>query len=407
MTLAGAVVGLIIFASASFFFALSETALFSLRKWQVSQLRGAEALQRLLSQQQDVLATIVLGNTFSNAALAALALWVGNEHQTNPLLVFVCLVVGLLLAVEVAPKALAVRSPEDWAVRVTPVLEGLVKFSRPVRRVGQGIANLLVHRFLALKVKPMHGVSEEEYKELLESAYQQGALRASEKEIILEIVNLDQRTASDVMKPRSQMAAIPDDLSTEEMIAAAKKFKHTRLPMYDETPDTIVGILNVRSFLLDPKQDISEVIEFPSFVPESMNLMQLLKSLQRQRRGMAMVLDEFGGTAGLVTGEDILEAMVGDIRDEGEEEHIAIEKLGPGKWRVRGTVKLDELERDLPHLGDVTHVDTFGGLLASQCGSIPAPGESAYYKNLKLTAIASDDRRVREVEVEVLKGAHG
>src|SRR6185295_9319154 len=148
-----------------------------------------------------------------------------------------------------------------------------------------------------------------DYQELLEVAFQQGTLAASEKEIILQIINLDRRTAKDVMKPRSRMACIPDDLSIEEMIQAARKFRHRRLPMYDETPDTIVGILNTRALLLDPEVDLADAIEFPSFVPESMNLLQLLKSLQRQKRGMAIVMDEFGGTAGLVTTEDILGEM--------------------------------------------------------------------------------------------------
>ena len=97
------------------------------------------------------------------------------------------------------------------------------------------------------------------------------------------------------MRPRSQMAAIPDDLSIEEMIEAARKYKHRRLPIYDETPDTIVGILNTRALLLDPQIDLADAIEFPSFVPAAMNLLQLLKSLQRQQRGLAIVLDEFGG----------------------------------------------------------------------------------------------------------------
>src|SRR5262249_7175509 len=142
-------------------------------------------------------------------------------------------------------------------------------------------------------------------------AYQQGTLAESEKEIILQIVSLDQRTAKEVMKPRSQMAAISDDLSIEEMIAAARRYKHRRLPIFDETPDTIVGILNTRALLLDPNVDLADAIEFPSFVPETMNLLQLLKSLQRQQRGLAIVLDEFGGTAGIVTMEDILEEMIG------------------------------------------------------------------------------------------------
>ena len=128
-------------------------------------------------------------------------------------------------------------------------------------------------------------MSDGEYKELVEMAFQQGTLARSEKEIILQIIGLDRQTAKDVMKPRSRMAAIPDDLPVEEMIAAARKYKHSRLPMYDETPDTIVGILNARALLLDPQMDLADAIEFPSFVPESINLLQLLKSLQRQQRG--------------------------------------------------------------------------------------------------------------------------
>src|SRR5207245_9774174 len=136
-----------------------------------------------------------------------------------------------------------------------------------------------------------------EYQELIELAFQQGALAQSEKEIILQIIQLDRRTAREVMKPRSQMAAISDDLSVEEMIEAARKYKHRRLPIYDETPDTIVGILNAQALLLDPQIDLADAIELPSFVPESMNLLQLLKSFHRQRRGVAVVMDELGGTA--------------------------------------------------------------------------------------------------------------
>src|SRR5439155_26362813 len=127
-----------------------------------------------------------------------------------------------------------------------------------------------------------------------------GHARAVGKEIILQIISLDRRTARDVMRPRSQMACIADDLSVEEMIAAAKRYKHRRLPMYDETPDTIVGILNTRALVLDPQMDLADCIELPSFVPESMNLLRLLKSLQRQQRSLAVVLYEFGGTAGIV-----------------------------------------------------------------------------------------------------------
>ena len=202
------------------------------------------------------------------------------------------------------------------------------------------------------------------------------------------------------MRARSQMAGISDDLSVEEMITAARKYKHRRLPIYDETLDTIVGILNTRVLLLDPQIDLADAIEFPSFVPESMNLLQLLKSLQRQQRGMAIVLDEFGGTAGLVTTEDILEELVGRIRGEVESEGFVVERLGPGRWRVNGTMRLDDFRREYPPLAEMAEVETMGGLLTTLCSRIPAAGESAAFAGLKLTAQVADERRVREVLVE-------
>jgi CBS domain containing-hemolysin-like protein len=250
-------------------------------------------------------------------------------------------------------------------------------------------------------------LTDEEYQELLEIAYQQGTLAQTERDLILQIVRLDRRTAKEVMKPRSQMASIPDDLSIEDMLAAARKFRHRRLPMYDETPDTIVGILNTRALLLDPNVDLAEAIEFPSFVPASMNLLQLFRSFQRQKRGLAIVLDEFGGTAGLVTMEDILEEVVGEIHAEGEKEGFTWEKLGPGRWRVNGTLRLEEFRRECPELEGTHGPNTVGGLLVSQLGVVPAQGESAVVRVVRLTAALVDERRVREVLVENLKKREG
>jgi CBS domain containing-hemolysin-like protein len=253
-------------------------------------------------------------------------------------------------------------------------------------------------------VKPMPALLDEEYKELVELAVQQGALALSEKEIILQIISLDRKSARDVMRPRSQMAAIPDDLSVEEMGAAARKHRHRRLPVYDETPDTIVGVLNTQVFLLDPNAIFEDAIEFPSFVPESMNLLQLLKSLERQQRGMAIALDEFGGTAGIVTVEDILCEVLGRMPAEVESDvGFVMEQLAPGRWRVSGTVPVGDFRREYPELGAVTAVDTMGGLLVSLLEAVPGAGESAVYRGLRLTAQVVDDRRVKELLVEVVK----
>jgi putative hemolysin len=403
-----AVVVVLLFAGASFFFALAETALFSLSKWQVRQLaerdkRRGPMVVRLLAEPQDLLATMVLGNTFASAAMLAPAFWMALSGRWPLVPTMASLFVLILFGCEVLPKTLAVRRPEQWALQVARPLLFLEKFGFLLRQSAQKLNSAILASTIPKSIKPQATSNDEEYRELLELAFQQGTLEQSEKEIILQIISLDRRTVREVMKPRSQMACISDELSVEEMIAAARKYRHRRLPIYDETPDTIVGILNTRALLLDADVDLADAIEFPSFVPESMNLLQLLKSLQRQQRGMAVVLDEFGGTAGLVTTEDIVEEMVGKIRAETETQRFVMEKLGPGRWRVNGTMRLDDFRREYPALGDVAEVETMGGLLANLLDVVPSPGEFASFRGLKLTAQVTDERRVREMLVEVVK----
>lgn len=401
------VLGVLVFAAASFFFALAESALFTLGRWQVDQLaerspvKGA-LVSRLLQKPSELLATIVLGNTVANAAVVAIGLGVAVWRDAPLALPVVGLLVVILIGCEVIPKTLAVRAPETWALRLARPMVWLQGISRPVQRFAQALNNLLLGG-LARTLKPQTTVTEEDYRELLELAAQQGALAVREKEIIFEIIGLDRKTAADVMTPRSQMASIPDDLSVEQMIAAARKLRHRRIPMYDETPDTIVGVLDSKALLLNPAIDLADAIEFPSFVPESMNLLKLFVALQRQRRGIAMVVDEFGGTAGVVTMEDILEEIVGEIRDEGEERSLVMEKLDEGKWRVSGAVTVRDFRRECPDIGDVPEVETVGGLVTMLCQVVPSAGESTTFRGLKLTALRVDERAVREVSVERMK----
>jgi putative hemolysin len=403
-----AVLVVLIFAAVSFFFALAETALFSLSKWQARQLTerdpgSGQIVVRLLADPQGLLATMALGNTFAMAAMLSTALWIALNGNWPLTPTVISLLLLILFGCEVLPKTLAVRRPEQWSLRVARPLVYLHHILMPLRRVAQQLNGAILRLLIPKSAQSQSTLTDADYQELLELAYQQGALAQTEKEIILQIISLDRRTVKDVMRPRSQMAAISDDLSIEEMIGAARKYKHRRLPIYDQTPDTIVGILNTRALLLDPQIDLADAIELPSFVPETMNLLQLLKSLQRQQRGLAIVLDEFGGTAGLVTMEDILEEMIGKIRSEVEPEPFVMEKLGPGRWRVSGALRLDDFRREYPALGEPQDVETMGGLLVSLLEMVPGPGESASYRGLKLTAQTTDERRVRELLVEATK----
>jgi putative hemolysin len=403
-----AVAAILLFAGASFFFALAETALFSLGKWQARQLaerhpRAGKIIVRLLEHPQDLLATLALGNTFANAAVLAVALWMVLDTHWALALTMIVLLAFVLVVCEVFPKTLAVRQPERWAVRVGWLLLLFEEITMPLHRAAQWLDSAILRKIAPQTVAPTVAMTDAEYQELLDMAYRQGTLDESEKEIILQIISLDRRAARDVMRPRAGMACISDDASAEEMIVAAKKFKHRRLPIYDETPDTIVGILNARALLLDPKIDLADAIEFPSFVPETMNLLQLFNSLQKQNRGLAIVLDEFGGVAGLVTMEDILGELVGKIHAEAQPEGFVLEKLSPGRWRVSGSMRLEDFRREHPALGEVAEVETMGGLLTHLLGVVPSAGDSATFQGLKLTAQITDERRVRELFVQRLK----
>ncbi|MFM8468762.1 MAG: CNNM domain-containing protein, partial [Limisphaerales bacterium] len=210
--------GVLGFAAASFFFALAETALFSLGKWRARQLAERSpgqggAVAALLNEPQDLLATIVLGNTLANSALVALALWMGLDAKGAHLgLTLVGTFLLILSGCEVVPKTLAVRMPEAWALRVAGPMTLLVRLSRPLRQVAQRGNEALLRAAIPKSVTPQPTVTEADYRELVELAFQQGTLAASEKEIILAIIQLDRRTAKDGMRPRARMAAIPDDL---------------------------------------------------------------------------------------------------------------------------------------------------------------------------------------------------
>ena len=401
------VMAVLVFAGASFFFALAETALFSLSKWQVAQLSekksgAGKIVSELLERPHDLQATLALGNTFANAAILAAALRMVFDAQWGFGLTMLALAAVVLLVGEVLPKTLAVRQPERWALRVAWPLLIFRRVTKPFYRAAQW-TNAAILKQAAATAAPPAAVTEAEYQELLELAWQQGTLEESEREIILQIISLDRRTARDVMRPRAGMVAVSDEATVDEMLAAARKYQHRRLPIYDETPDTIVGILNTRALLLDPKIDLAEAIEFPSFVPESMNLLLLFRALQKQQRGLAIVLDEFGSAAGLVTMEDILGQLVGKMRVATEPQGFVLEKISAGHWRVNGTMRLEDFRREFPLLPDVNEVETMGGLLTHLLGVVPAAGESATFAGLKLTAQVADERRVRELLVEQTK----
>ncbi len=399
---------LLALSASSFFFALAESALFSLGTWRTRRLvkqRGerAERVGQLLTQPSDILAAIALGNTLSNALLVALTVAGASEIMGEGWrggLITVGLLLLLLLVCEVTPKTLGVRQPEMWALRVAFPLWLFVQVTRPVRRVAQTIVDSILNRLIPKSIRPVGGVSDDEYADLIEIAHQQGTLGAGEKEILLHVLSLDQRCAREVMRPRSGMVMLSDEMPLEDMVIAARRSGHHWIPLYDETPDDVIGILNSRALLLSPTPDLFLSMEFPAFVPESMNLLTLFESMQRQGRGVAVVLDEYGGTAGLITLQDILSAVVGGLRREGEAQGFVFERIAKGRWRVNGAMRLDDFIREYPTLVVPDDIETLGGLVSYLADVIPRTGEVFRYGGLRLTVQQADERRVRELLVE-------
>ncbi len=391
-------------ASLSILCSLAEAALFALSRWQLRQMReGTPADRRaagLLDEPDDLLSALSLGNTVANGMVLVLGLLMALTAGWRLGVTLPIAFLALLVFGEILPKTLAVRRPRVWAARVTPAAALLQRLTRPIRRLAKGSIDRLLLRVLPKAPVPAP-ISDEEYRELLDMAVQQGALGHSEREIIGELITLDRKCARDVMRPRATMGAVSDDLTTEELVDAARRHRHRRLPIFDETPDTIVGVLDTQAFLLDPDHRLEDAIEFPSFVPESMNLMHLFQALQRQKRSLAIVLDEYGGVAGVVRMEEIMAEVLGEMHAPGGVRGLVFEKLGPGRWRASGGMRLEDFRREYPALPQVSDVETLGGLLLAELDIVPEKGRSAVVHGLKLTATVVDERRIHEMLVEL------
>ncbi len=395
----------ILFIALSFLFAAAESAFFNLKSWQIKRL-AKESKNHYLMRLNDnptLISTLSFGCTLFNSLAIAILILASAKQPIMYFMVLLCIIyLFLALLGEVVPKTFAIKSPAKWALILAKPIFLFQNISKPIRFIAEIISNYSLKLVMPKGLKTNQKTTEEEFTELIDWAYRQGVLEKSEREIMEEIIKLDKRTAEEVMKPRSAMICIEDNCNIETMVSEAKKYKFTRLPIFHDKPDNIVGILNTRQLLINPESDLSESIEFPSFVPATMNLMDLLKSLRMQRRGLAIVLDEFGGTAGLITIEDVLEELVGEMREEGEKTEFTIEKLNKNRWRVNGTLPVDDFQKIEPRLKGLKEIDTMGGLITALKEVVPKNGDSAEIDGYELTVVSGDHRRVKELVVKKL-----
>ena len=242
-------------------------------------------------------------------------------------------------------------------------------------------------------------LSDEELETLVQIGAEQGTLQEAEGEMIQEVFKLGDKTAKDVLTPRVDMFALPDDLTNEEAIAQLKTRRHRRVPVYADSPDNILGIIEVKSFLLHPDAHYTETMVPPSFVPETMRALDLLRSFLTRSQGMAIVVDEFGGTEGIVTISDIIEDILSDAAPLGDTD-LDIEPLAEGRYLVNGRARLDDLSERLGFDFDASGIDTIGGYVFTQLGRVPEVGTELETPRLKITVRRVNRRRIEELLLE-------
>jgi putative hemolysin len=402
MAIASKLLILIILVGFSALFSAAETALFSLSKAQLQRLRErrptrGEIILFLLDHPRRVLSTVLLGNASVNTAACILAL---GLFEGQLLLTIIVMVLVLLVLGEIVPKTFARQNAEAIVNLTARPIYWMTQLSSPVRLVLEKLGYWMVPRLTPETFKPTPHITQEEFRAMIEIGREQGVLQESERKMIHAIMQLGDKTVKEVMTPRVDMVCLADNLTHDEITSFLKQVKHRRVPIYDETPDTIVGILDVKKFLMNPERDLTEVMDVPAFVPERMNAAKLLKNFQQQKRQMAIVVDEFGGTEGLVTVEDIVEEIVGEVADEYDPRDLLVEQLASNRFVVSGRMRLEDLNEQLKLGLTAEDVDTIGGFVASRLGRVPKPGEKMVVEGISLTARRVVRNRVLEVLIE-------
>jgi putative hemolysin len=419
------------------FFAASEIALITVKRYRLGQLadegsRSASTARRLVEDPSRFLATIQIAITFLGflaGAIGAVAFsgGLGDLIQRIPFLglsgdtadaiafVIMTLVIALtsIIVGELVPKTLALNFPERFAVVVARPIGFLQTLLSPIVWFVTRISTVLV-RLLGGREKPQGGyLSTEELKILVETGSEQGDIEEEEKEMIHGVIELGDKAVHEVMVPRIGIRAVNVNDPLDEVVDTIVRAGHSRLPVFDESLDNIVGILYAKDLLPYLKGDgrtnggidIRTLVRPPVYVPESKPVDDLLHEMQVAKRHIAIVVDEYGGTAGLVTMEDVVEEIVGEIQDEYDTEDPMVEDLSTDDdagFRLDGRVSMDDL-RDLFDLSDDDEpdedaYDTVGGFVVHRVGRIPLPGtELPFRDGVQLVVEAAEPRRVAKV----------
>ena len=398
------ILSLIALVALSAFFSASETAYTGLNRARLKSMasggdRRAEKALKLSEDYDRLLAGILVGNNIVNILSASLAtvLFVRLVGGAGVSLSTAVMTVVVLMFGEIAPKSIAKDRPEQLALAFYPALNLILFILTPVIFLVTRWQKLVYRVF---KRPEERGITEEELITIVEEAESDGEIDEHESELIRSAIEFGDLTAEDILTPRVDVTAVDVEDSSEDIARAFETSGRSRVPVYEESIDHIVGILHEKDFYrLRDAKPLREMMTAPLCVVPSTPLGTLLKLLQKTKNHMAVVVDEYGGVMGIVTMEDILEELVGEIWDEHDEVVEQIVETGENRWRVSGAASLDDVRELFPIAEDFDSV-TVNGWVLEVLGRFPNPGDSFDYEGLKVTVEKVAHRRVEWITVE-------
>ncbi|HKP52520.1 MAG TPA: hemolysin family protein [Chloroflexia bacterium] len=389
-----------------------ETALTNISRLRLRQLldRGvprAQAINDLLDNPQRFPATILIINTVCLLAIGALSLYASRplgEWWWRLLVVILTLMLVLIFGVAV-PKALALRNPERAALALYGPINMMRRIAAPLVTILSAVARPFV-RILGGRTAPAGPfVTQEEMRMLVNVGEEEGVIQQEEEELIHSIFQFGDKVVREVMVPRTYMVAVEDDCTVADAADIALNSGHTRIPIYRETIDTVAGVATVQDMMRALRQGgvdipVTQVMRPVHYVPETKKVDELLRELQKGRMHLAIVLDEYGGTAGLVTIEDLLEEIVGEIQDEYDVEPQMVEQVSDNEWHVDARVDLDDINDMLDTKWEAEDSDTIGGFVYEQLGRVPNPGDSLKIDDQHtITVLSTEGTRLKQLSI--------
>lgn len=391
----------------SAYFSASETAFSSLNRARMKAMaeQGDKRAERALAEQYDrLLSTLLIGNNIVNIAAASIGtvMFVRYYGDLGATISTVVITIVVLIFGEISPKSLAKDSPERFAMLSAPLLRILMWVLAPLNFLFSQWKKLLTVIF---RVKDDRRLTQQELLVLVDEVEQEGGIDRDEGELLRSAIEFPDQEAEDILTHRVDLEAVQMNASREEVAKVFRESRYSRLLVYGEDLDDIRGVIHLKDFCDAPEgAALKDMMTSPLFVPPSVKISALLRQLQRSKSHVAVVSDEFGGTLGIVTLEDILEELVGEIWDEHDEVEEPVRQTGEGAYRI-SCAEGPEILKDLFHEDPGDDNTTLGGWVAEQLGHIPVQGDTFLWEELKVTVTKTDGRRVLEVEVRKLDEA--